>query len=173
MNSLSCVLSYNYYDYKALLKNKDGKVGRKKVLHESTLVRQSLYFCLFFLLLLSLTVATLISLVTTRGLTLVDQFGYSRVLGEDGTFCYKLLGIGWGSFLLAWIINIVFYCVHPSKGISEIILVFSIYVSISQLMSFPSTSTERCSSILLEKILTLKSVSSTRTVILSLLNQLL
>ena len=27
MNSLSCVLSYNYYDYKALLKDKDGKVS--------------------------------------------------------------------------------------------------------------------------------------------------
>ena len=116
LNSLSCVLSYNYYDYKALLKDQDGK---KKVLHESTLVRQSLYFCLFFILLLSLTVATLISLEHNEGLKLVDQFGYSRVLGKDGTFCYKLLGIGWGSFILAWIINICLYAIHPSKGISR------------------------------------------------------
>ena len=109
LNSLSCVLSYNYYDYKALLKED----GKKKVLHESTLVRQTLYFCLFFILLLSLTVATLVSMDHTKGLTLVDQFGKRKVL--TATFCYKLLGIGWASFILAWIINIVFYCVHPSK----------------------------------------------------------
>ena len=114
MNSLSCVLSYNYYDYKALLKD-----GKKKVLHESTLVRQSLYFCLFFLLLLSLTVATLVRLDSSQGLSLVDQNGYKRVLGKDGTFCYKLLGLGWVSFILAWIINICLYAIHPSKGISR------------------------------------------------------
>ena len=112
MNSLSCVLSYNYYDYKALLKE-----GRKKRLHESTLVRQTLYFILFFLLLLGLTVATLHRLDHYKGLTLVDQHGLRRVLGEDGTFCYKLLGLGWVSFILAWITSIGFYCVHPSKGI--------------------------------------------------------
>ena len=112
LNSLSCVLSYNYYDYKALLKD-----GKKKVLHESTLVRQSLYFCLFFILLLSLTVATLVSLDPDQGFTLVDQDGNRNVLAA--TFCYKLLGIGWGSFILAWIINICLYAIHPSKGISR------------------------------------------------------
>ena len=111
LNSLSCVLSYNYYDYKALLKDE----GKKKVLHESTLVRQTLYFCLFFILLLSLTLVTLVSLDHTKGFVLVDQFGRSQDLGA--TFCYKLLGIGWGSFILAWIINICFYAIHPSKGI--------------------------------------------------------
>ena len=111
LNSLSCVLSYNYYDYKALLKNE----GNKERLHESTLVRQILYFCLFFILLLSLTVVTLVRLDHTQGLTLVDQFGQSEVLGA--TFFYKMLGIGWGSFLLAWIINICLYAIHPSKGI--------------------------------------------------------
>ena len=109
MNSLSCVLSYNYYDYKALLKNKT-----KNLLHESTLVRQTLYFCLFFLLLASLTVATLLSLDPSKGLTLVDQHGIRRELGEDGTFCYHLLGLGWAAFMLAWIINIGFYAIHPS-----------------------------------------------------------
>ena len=112
LNSLSCVLSYNYYDYKALLKD-----GKKKVLHESTLVRQSLYFSLFFILLLSLTVATLVRLDPDQDFTLVDHRGFGQVLGKDGSFCYKLLGIGWGSFILAWIINICLYAIHPSKGI--------------------------------------------------------
>ena len=110
LNSLSCVLSYNYYDYKALLKD-----GKKKVLHESTLVRQSLYFCLFVGLLGSLTVLTLVRLDATQGLALVDQHGNKEVL--EASFCYKLLGIGWGSFILAWIINICLYAIHPSKGI--------------------------------------------------------
>ena len=113
LNSLSCVLSYNYYDYKALLKND----GKKKVLHESTLVRQTLYFCLFFILLLSLTVVTLVSLDDTQSITLVDHSGDSKVL--EATFYYKLLGIGWASFILAWIINICLYAIHPSKGISR------------------------------------------------------
>ena len=122
LNSLSCVLSYNYYDYNGLLhdsKKKDGKdkVNTKKVLHESTLVRQILYFCLFFILLLSLTVATLVRLDPAQGFPLVDQKGTRKVMAA--TFCYKLLGIGWGSFILAWIINICLYAIHPSKGISR------------------------------------------------------
>ena len=122
LNSLSCVLSYNYYDYKALLKVGKSrqigqmKEGKGKVLHESTLVRQSLYFCLYFLLLLCLTVATLLRLrlVTTQDLSLLDHNNNRRVLGV--TFCYKLLGIGWASFFLAWIINICLYAIHPSRG---------------------------------------------------------
>ena len=113
MNSLSCILSYNYYDYKFCSLLKDGK---SKVLHESTLVRQSLYFCLFFLLLLTLTVATLYSLNSTKGLTLVDQYGKNTVL-EPTIFCSVVLGVGWGSFIGAWVINICFYAMHPSTGI--------------------------------------------------------
>ena len=145
MNSLSCVLSYNYYDYKALLRNKT-----KNLLHESTLVRQSLYFCLFFLLLLSLTVATLVRLDSSQGLSLVDQNGYKRVLGKDGTFCYKLLGLGWVSFILAWIINICFYAIHPSIGtyLWDPIYIISIVVYFDQLMSIPHSCTKRCSSTL-------------------------
>ena len=113
LNSLSCVLSYNYYDYKALLKD-----GKKKVLHESTLVRQSLYFCLFFLLLLGLTVATMIRPNPTKVISLVDQYGNNTVV-EATFFCSVLLGVGWGSFILSWIINICYYAIHPSKGIRE------------------------------------------------------
>ena len=109
MNSLSCVLSYNYYDYKALLRNKT-----KNLLHESTMVRQTLYFCLFFFLLLILTVATIVSPNSKKGLNLVDQYGYRRELGKDGALCYQLLALGWASFILAWIINIGFYAIHPS-----------------------------------------------------------
>ena len=145
MNSLSCILSYNYYDYKFCSLLKDGK---SKVLHESTLVRQSLYFCLFFLLLLSLTVATLLRLDPSQGLSLVDQYGHRRVLGEDGTFCYKLLGQGWVSFILAWIINICFYAIHPSIGtyLWDPIYIISIVVYFDQLMSIPHSCTKRCSS---------------------------
>ena len=145
MNSFSCILSYNYYDYKFCSLLKDGKGNN---LHESTLVRQSLYFCLFFLLLLSLTVATLVRLDSSQGLSLVDQNGYKRVLGKDGTFCYKLLGLGWVSFILAWIINICFYAIHPSIGtyLWDPIYIISIVVYFDQLMSIPHSCTKRCSS---------------------------
>ena len=124
------------------------KDRKKERLHESTLVRQSLYFCLFFLLLLSLTVATLVRLDSSQGLSLVDQNGYKRVLGKDGTFCYKLLGLGWVSFILAWIINICFYAIHPSIGtyLWDPIYIISIVVYFDQLMSIPHSCTKRCSS---------------------------
>ena len=86
LNSLSCVLSYNYYDYNGLLhdsKKKDGKdkVNTKKVLHESTLVRQILYFCLVFILLLTLTVATLVRLDLEQDFPLEDQDGNKKCPG--------------------------------------------------------------------------------------------
>ena len=109
LNSLSCILSYNYYDYKAILKD-----GKKKVLHESTLVRQSLYFCLFFFLLLGLTLHTLVTLDNTQGFILVDPHGNRSIL--TATICYNLLWTGWGSFIGAWLINIGFYFIHPSAG---------------------------------------------------------
>ena len=112
LNSLSCVLSYNYYDYKALLKD-----GKKKVLHESTLVRQSLYYSAFFGVLLSLTLE-IDKLNPTNVISLVDQYGNNTVV-EATFFCSVLLGVGWGSFILSWIINICFYAIHPSKGNRE------------------------------------------------------
>ena len=109
LNSLSCILSYNYYDYKAILKD-----GKKKVLHQSTIFRQTTYFFNFSMVLMGLTVHTLYNDNIQR-FCLVDKYGYRRFLGA--TFCYKVLGIGWGSFIGAWIINICFYAIHPSKGI--------------------------------------------------------
>ena len=45
MNSYSCVLNYNNIDYQAMLDKE-----KNKKFHESTLIRQFLYFLIFFLL---------------------------------------------------------------------------------------------------------------------------
>ena len=47
MNSYSCVLNYNNIDYQAMLDKE-----KNKKFHESTLIRQFLYFLIFFLLFL-------------------------------------------------------------------------------------------------------------------------
>ena len=50
MNSYSCVLNYNQIDYQAMLDEKYKKKNKKY--HESTLVRQIIYFLIFFLMFL-------------------------------------------------------------------------------------------------------------------------
>ena len=54
-------------------------------------------------------------------LMLASQNGHLEVVKYlqvlKAAFFYNLLGIGWASFVLAWIINICLYAIHPSKGI--------------------------------------------------------
>ena len=51
MNSYSCVLNYNQIDYQAML-HKKGKKNMKEKYHESTLIRQIVYFLIFFIMFL-------------------------------------------------------------------------------------------------------------------------
>ena len=51
MNSYSCVLNYNQIDYQAML-DKKGKKNMKEKYHESTLIRQIVYFLIFFIMFL-------------------------------------------------------------------------------------------------------------------------
>ena len=50
MNSYSCVLTYNQIDYQALLEEEKNKKNKKY--HESTLIRQIVYFLIFFIMFL-------------------------------------------------------------------------------------------------------------------------
>ena len=49
MNSYSCVLNYNQIDYQAML---DEQKKKDKKYHESTLIRQIIYFLIFFIMFL-------------------------------------------------------------------------------------------------------------------------
>ena len=49
MNSYFCVLNYNQTDYQAMM-DKDGKKSKKEKYHESTLIRQIVYFLIFFIM---------------------------------------------------------------------------------------------------------------------------
>ena len=51
MNSYSCVLNYNQIDYQAML-GKEEKKNKKEIYHESTLIRQILYFSIFSIMFL-------------------------------------------------------------------------------------------------------------------------
>ena len=54
MNSYSCVLNYNQIDYRAILdkEEKKNKKNKEKKFHdhESTLIRQMMYFFIFFIM---------------------------------------------------------------------------------------------------------------------------
>ena len=50
MNSYSCVLNYNQMDYQAML-DEDYKNKNKKY-HQSSLIRQIIYFLIFFIMFL-------------------------------------------------------------------------------------------------------------------------
>ena len=49
MNSYSCVLNYNQIDYQAML---DKEKKTKKEYHEPTMIRQIVYFLIFFFMFL-------------------------------------------------------------------------------------------------------------------------
>ena len=51
MNSYSCVLNYNQIDFQVML-DKEGKKSKKVKYHESTLIRQIVYFLIFFIMFL-------------------------------------------------------------------------------------------------------------------------
>ena len=51
MNSYSCVLNYNQIDYQAMLGKEEMK-NKKEIYHESTLIRQILYFSIFSIMFL-------------------------------------------------------------------------------------------------------------------------
>ena len=50
MNSYSGVLTYNQIDYQAMLDEKEENKSKKY--HESTMIRQSVYFLMFFIMFL-------------------------------------------------------------------------------------------------------------------------
>ena len=53
MNSYSCVLNYNQIDYQAMLEEEEQKnKSKKKKYHESTMIRQIVYFLTFFIMFL-------------------------------------------------------------------------------------------------------------------------
>ena len=50
MNSYSCVLNYNQMDYQAMLD--ENYKNKKKKYHQSSLIRQIIYFLIFFIMFL-------------------------------------------------------------------------------------------------------------------------
>ena len=120
LNSLSSVLTYNIYNF-------EDKEKKKKFLHQSTFISQLTYFFIFLLLLLGsvrrseitlqkldpfsfrLTVSTLLNL--KQEMVLLDLHGRHHNLPIS--VVHHMLALGWGFFFLGWVMNIIFYGVHP------------------------------------------------------------
>jgi len=106
LNSFSSILSYNSFDIQKLM----GDNLEKKYLHESSFFKQFLYFLIFAFLHLGLTLATLLNI--TDNMKLIDVNGVKHEFKSD--HIYMMLKVGWIFFLLAWILNIIYYKLHPS-----------------------------------------------------------
>jgi len=111
LNSLSSVLSYNNFDFEPIFSKKEEKSkARKKIRHEPTVVKQTIYFLIMTSLNLGLTIATLESM--TPNMRLIDVNGFPHELTEHQV--KMMITIGWLTFLAAWVMNICFYKTHPS-----------------------------------------------------------
>ena len=121
MNSYSSVLHYNHFDYRAMLEEK--KKAEKKS-HESTLMRQIVYFLIFFILFLryknkhSKVILILYSLTTDTQLRTREGMSIKDVHGNPHKFTKNhldvMIGVGWACFILSWMVNIAYYKFHPS-----------------------------------------------------------
>ena len=120
------MISYNNFDFEPIFgKKKNGSSDEKEnVGHESTFMKQTLYFLITLVLnvmwvdtddnisycsifaVFRLTVLTLAS-VTPEGMILVDRNGIHRELTE--TQVTNMVIIGWVAFFLSWIMNILYY----------------------------------------------------------------
>jgi len=110
LNSFGSILSYNYYDFRSIFHAKK----EKKYLHETSLVRQIIFLCLFTLLFISLTLwaVVLISTQTSDEMTIRDQYG-TPVSVPLSTVQWMLV-VGWISHFIAVLLSVVYYASHPS-----------------------------------------------------------
>lgn len=107
------MLSYNNFDFAPIYgKKKESTNEKQNVGHESTFMKQTLYFLITLVLNVILTVETLAS-VTPDGMTLVDLNGIPRELTQ--TQVSNMVIIGWVTFFSSWMANILYYKVHPSS----------------------------------------------------------
>ena len=102
---------------------KEKKKADKKS-HESTLMRQIVYFLIFFILFLryknkhskvililySLTIDT--QLRTREGMSIKDVHGNPHKFTKN--HLDVMIGVGWACFIVSWMVNIAYYKFHPS-----------------------------------------------------------
>eukprot|EP00092_Neocalanus_flemingeri_P008776 GFUD01009449.1.p1 GENE.GFUD01009449.1~~GFUD01009449.1.p1 ORF type:complete len:958 (+),score=187.13 GFUD01009449.1:48-2921(+) len=114
LNSLSSILSYNFYDYSSLLGRKEGMKGH--VNHQQSFVRQCLYTALVTTLYISLTVWA-VRLIQEKNsvIYIIDTMGNKQKVTP--MFFYGLIITSWISHGSACLFNLCYYGSHPTNVI--------------------------------------------------------
>merc|ERR1712032_724682 len=101
--------TYINFNFDPALKKLRG--SKRTVGHKPTFVKQTIYFLMFFVLNLGLSIATELSM--KEDMKLIDINGIPHPLspGQVGV----MMAIGWICFLLSWAFNALFYKLHPSS----------------------------------------------------------
>ena len=97
---------------------------RERRPHKSKFVKQFCYYSIIFVLQISLTLYSVVTVaMTKKDIVMVNTVG--------GTYNFTpshvsiTLGVGWGAFGLALIFNLLYYALHPS----QVLLHFELFVS--------------------------------------------
>jgi len=89
---------------------------KNEAYHESSMVKQTIYHMITLTVYLGLTIYTLLIMPMRMNydgkLDMVDVHGYVHQVSAE--VHHNALGLAWGLFLGAIIINLVFYKLHPS-----------------------------------------------------------
>ena len=87
---------------------------REKKPHQSTFVKQFCYYAIIFILQISLTLYSVVTVAITReDIIMVNTVGGTYDFTPSHVFI--ILGVGWTAFGLAQIFNLLYYLLHPSQ----------------------------------------------------------
>merc|ERR1711915_233612 len=113
INSFSTVLSYNCHDYSRLLGSEQHE-KEKRVLHQQSFLRQSVYTLFITLVYISVT-AIALQWMAQDGTTfyLTDTVGFRH--NVEAEFFSTIIGVSWGCHIGACLLSIGYYNSHPSS----------------------------------------------------------
>ena len=101
--------SFNQVDLQNMMDPK-----REKRSHQSKFVKQFCYYTIIFILQISLTLYSVVTVATTKeDIVMMDTVGRTYIFTPSQVFI--TLGVGWAAFVLALILNILYYVLHPSQ----------------------------------------------------------
>ena len=97
---------------------------REKRSHQSKFVKQFCYYTIIFILQISLTLYSVVTVaMTKKDIVMINTVGRTYIFTPSQVFI--TLGVGWAAFGLALIFNLLYYALHPS----QVLLHFKLFVS--------------------------------------------
>ena len=112
---MNSVLSSNNLDHlNSILykKNEETLAEQQKHWHESSFIKQFVYFFVLYIINTGLTVSTFVNMDHSKALNLTDVNGMEHAI-EPYHICV-MLALGWTCFFSSYVMNFIYYKIHPS-----------------------------------------------------------